>query len=159
MGDRTYYTVDFDGDGLSEKALDRLVEDLEFDRWDYNFGDPSSVQLVDEERSCGDAEWVATAVLEWMKEKPKKRLRAFTVVESPKYEWLGTQVIFDPKVHSPEEYHVVICDDGGEALLGESNAARMVAEAAGSFEALSAALAEHYGPNFQYAVAKHTPTP
>jgi len=195
MGDRTYYTISLDASGLTDADLDALTATTEFDRWerdilvvnpDLPYDNPAritelpTVGIIVEEMYCGSSEEVASKVLTWMREEPAERLRAFTVQESPKYEWLGTLITFDPKLHGPESiglpsdcrehdrpaYHMVECDDSGTALLSEDTAARLIAAADGSFEALVLALGEHYGPAFDglvtAATAKHreagTPT-
>jgi hypothetical protein len=171
MGDRTYYSIGLDASGLTDADLDALTGAVEFDRWERDIvADPNrprddsaryvelpSVSVVVEEFYCGEAEKVAHTVLAWMREEPAERLRAFTVHESPKYEWLGTLVTFDPKLHGPENdgpaFHVVDADDAGVALLSETEAVRLITDADGSFEALVLALGKHYGPAFDAMVS------
>lgn len=121
MGDYTYYSLDFTGDGITEEQVEELKKHIEFDDayfWparEYKTPDgktqtttPSWQLSVGERRIC-ECEDVATEVLNWLRDRGLER--EFTVEESG-YNGgdLGTRCVYTPG--RPDFFTVNTCESG-----------------------------------------------
>lgn len=150
MGDRTYYSVQFNRDPakVSEGQLKELVRLIEFDTLDFAHVDRSEdkggsydyVHIQDSEYTVGNAADIAQRVLDWMNEDAPARLAPFSVQEDPYADWLGTLVSYAPETG----FHTVECDGSGSAVIAQHQLEFMWK--GNDPVAIAALLRDHFGP-------------